>query len=64
MSETKPPIELMPEWVWRCHRIDDLQGAINRYLDDRIYNDVVVSWINELAGHVLWCLEHESKRIG
>jgi hypothetical protein len=43
--ETKPPIGIMPEWLWREKRLKELREAIKRYCDAKI--PVGLDWIIE-----------------
>lgn len=44
MSE-KPPLGLMPERIWKLHRLGDVKEAMLRYIDANI--QVPVEWSNE-----------------
>lgn len=40
-------IGIISKEVWKKKRIIDLLNAINRYVNDDIYNDIVYGWVNE-----------------
>jgi hypothetical protein len=42
----KPPIGVMPEWMWREARYGDLADAIKRRVDSGSY-PVLIEWIEE-----------------
>jgi hypothetical protein len=45
-SEMKPPIGIMPEWMWKEVRYGDLADAIKRYVDSGSHQ-VPNEWIEE-----------------
>ena len=52
----KPPLGVVPQWIWRDHRTRALGAAIERYqLAGRYVPD---EWIQERAEHVAWLLEN------
>lgn len=42
----KPPLGLMPEWVWIEKRINEIDEAVKRYLEAG--KEIPVSWVSEL----------------
>ena len=49
----KPPLGIMPRYIWNLKRIDDLNNAINRYYESGLkipmewieeYNDLIVEY--------------------
>ena len=49
LNKTKPPIGLKPERIWREARAAELLSAIQRYSYAGIYNDKLISWVDELS---------------
>lgn len=45
MKYEKPPIGIMPKWLWEEQRLHDLHSAIQRYLD--VGMTVNPEWIEE-----------------
>lgn len=41
----KPPLGIMPKNIWESIRFNELQMAINRYLDDQL--PIPLEWIEE-----------------
>lgn len=46
MSESKPPLGLMPKWVHDAKRAEDILDAIERYTDENM--SIPKSWVKEL----------------
>jgi hypothetical protein len=55
----KPPLGIVPEFVWRKSRARDLLGAIDRYVYDNKYIDLLRSWEKELSEHLEWLITHD-----
>lgn len=49
----KPPLGIIPEWLWKEQRIADLKAAIDRYME---HNDklVPIAWFSELYALESW----------
>lgn len=45
MENIKPPIGLMPKFLWDSERLADIISAINRYLQAE--KEIPLEWINE-----------------
>lgn len=45
IMNTKPPIGIMPKYIWESQRLDELRQAIFRFLDDG--RSISIEWINE-----------------
>ena len=51
-QESKPPLGVEPQEVWRKRRVEELASAISRYVTDGNYRKCVELWAKELATHV------------
>jgi hypothetical protein len=56
------PIGVMPQFLWREKRIQDLKDAINRYWDAGLTPDD--RWNEELNLHLRWLQERKVKQDG
>lgn len=48
-SAVKPPIGIMPEWIWKEHRQGELMKAISRYMEAGL--KVPEQWFQEFNRH-------------
>ena len=48
----KPPLGIMPEWLWISQRRSDLKEAIVRYLDAD--KTIPAEWVEEHKRHCEW----------
>lgn len=53
---TKPPIGIIPEWLWKEQRLTELRDAIKRYCEAN--EAVPISWIAEEYGLRGWLENH------
>jgi len=44
----KPPLGVMPQWLWTANRVNELAGAIGRYIETRMR--VPPEWLEEYNG--------------
>jgi len=57
----KPPLGLVPDYIWREERLDDIKGAIKRYLDAKL--QIPISWITEQYELEHWILQYNENKI-
>jgi hypothetical protein len=55
----RPPLGVIPEFIWKEKRIDDLRGAINRYMDGGYWP--LPEWLREMADLVGWASDRKPK---
>jgi len=48
LEEAKPPIGIMPEWLWKEKRIEELTQAISRQIEVNNYKNISV-WSQEIS---------------
>ena len=59
-KSVKPPLGIMPEWLWVEHRRDELKYAIVRYLDA---GEVIpAEWVEEHKRHCEWLNKWEETK--
>jgi hypothetical protein len=56
-AETKPPLGIMPEWLWKEKRLQDIRDAIERYLE--VNQPIPVNWIAEEYAIRGWLENHQ-----
>ena len=59
-EETKPPIGIIPEWLWKEQRELELDGAIKRYRD--AFKPIPEEWIDEKYDLQTWLLENKQTK--
>ncbi len=58
----KPPQGIMPEWLWREHRIKDLLEAALRIMGHVNHtNDRIIELLDELNQHNRWLKQNRDK---
>jgi len=67
--ETKPPLGVTPEWLWREVRITRLVEAIHRFdnhpmtgNDNIRRNKLIAIWGDEIQRHVAFAMKRYGKR--
>lgn len=71
MEHTKPPLGIMPQWLWRQQRLRELIAAIERRINDWTANPdkLIEKLLDESLEHTKWlndyygskCTAQESK---
>lgn len=58
--QKRPPLGLMPEFIWREHRVDEIKNAMNRFLEDNVAPPK--KWFDEIKEHENWLSKHEAPK--
>ena len=56
----KPPLGIMPDWLWISQRRSDLKEAIVRYLDAD--KTIPAEWVEEHKRHCEWLNKWEETK--
>lgn len=49
VPESRSPIGVRPEYIWKLHRTQELADGIQRYVQAGCYRSCVAEWSRELA---------------
>ena len=50
MKKEKPPLGIMPAWLWKETRMQGLVAAIERRTRAGLFDELAIGWCEELLG--------------